>query len=260
MNANPARTSTPSQKRGIVPAKTIGVRVLLISADIQTIDTLCDYMSKLAMHVDVCSDFTSATSKLCHSKYEAIVVDFKETAAALELLRKSREMTSHKAAVVIAILNGNDEMPAAFRAGASFILVKPISPAVLVRTLKVSYPLMVNEKRRYFRCPIQVPVHVSVGSRPDFVATSVNVSELGIALTNSAALQVGDTVVLRLTLSDPSVNIKVSAEVCWRDNAGSAGLQFVAVPLQIKEQLISWLAARLDESLQEEAILKNTGF
>jgi CheY-like chemotaxis protein len=252
------RDCIENQKRGLVPAKTIGVRALLVSTDIQTIDTFCYYMGKLAMHVDVCSDFTSATRKLCHAKYEAIAVDFKDAAAALELLKKSREMTSHKAAVVIAILNANDEMPSAFRAGASFVLVKPIAPTVLVRTLKVSYPLMVNERRRYFRCPVRIPVNVFVGSRPDFIATSVNISELGIALTNSPALQVGETVVLRLTLPDTEVSAKISAEVCWRDNAGSAGLQFVAVPLQVKEQLIAWLTVRLDESLQEEAAVKST--
>lgn len=245
------------EKRDLVPAKTVGVRALLVSADIQTIDTLCHYMGKLAMHVDVCSDFDSATRKLCHFKYEAIVVDFKDSAAALELLRKSREMTSHKAAVVLAILNANDEMPGAFRAGASFVLVKPISAAVLVRTLKVSHPLMVNEKRRYYRCPVQVPVYVSAGSRPDFMATSVNISEHGIALGNSPTLQVGDRVALRLTLPDPPISAKISAEVCWRDGAGAAGLEFVEVPVRVKEQLTSWLSARLEESLQGEAVLKS---
>jgi CheY-like chemotaxis protein len=253
------RDGTKLEKREIVPAKNIGVRALLASADIQTIDTLCHYMGNLAMHVDVCSDFVSATRKLCHSKYEAIVVDFKDAAAALELLKKSREMTSHKAAVVIAILNGNDEMPSAFRAGASFVLVKPISPAVLARTLKVSYPLMVNERRRYYRCPVQTPVYVSAGSHPEFIATSVNISELGIALGSSPALHVGDTVVLRLTLPDPPVSAKITAEVCWRDSAGAAGLQFVQTPLRVREQLIAWLSARLEESIQEEAMLKSGG-
>ena len=248
-----------TEKRDRVPAKNIGIRALLASADIQTIDTVCYYMSKLAMHVDVCSDFAAATGKLCHSKYEAIVVDFKDSAAALELLKKSREMTSHKSAVAIAILNANDEMPSAFRAGASFVLVKPISPAVLVRTLKVSHPLMVNEKRRYFRCPVQIPVYVSAGSRPDFTATSVNVSELGIALSDSLALQVGDRVVLRLNLTDPPVSAKIGAEVCWRNPAGAAGLQFVDVPAHVKEQLTSWLSARLDESLLGELVLKGGG-
>jgi DNA-binding NtrC family response regulator len=66
-----------------VSAAAIGVRVLLVSSDIQIIDTLCLFMEKMAMHVEVCSDFASATRKLCHSKFEALVVDFKEKAAAL---------------------------------------------------------------------------------------------------------------------------------------------------------------------------------
>ena len=119
----------------------IGVRVLLVSGDIQTIDTLCDYMEQLAMHVEVCSDIASAAGKLCHSKFEGVIVDFHDRAPALELLKKQREMTSYKSAVVIAVLNTSDEMPSAFRAGASFVLVKPLSPTVLMRTLKASYPL-----------------------------------------------------------------------------------------------------------------------
>jgi CheY-like chemotaxis protein len=239
-----------------VPAATIGVRVLLVSSDIQIIDTLCDYMGKMAMHVEICSDFASATRKLCHAKFEALVVDFKERAGAIEFLKKSRQMTSHVASLALAILNSNDEMPSAFRAGASFVLVKPLSPAVLIRTLKVSYPLMVHERRRSFRCPVQIPVYVSIGSKPEFMATSVNISEVGMALKNSTGLQVGDRITLRLTLPQTEAAAKINAEVCWCDAAGSAGMQFVQVPVQVKEQLVSWLADRLEEYLQGEAVAK----
>lgn len=245
-------TKMPVSKKETSPAAH-GVRVLLVSGDIQTIDTLCEFMGKMTMHVEVCSDFASAARKLCHAKFEALVVDFKERAEALDLLKKSRQMTSHKAAVALAILNSNDEMPSAFRAGASFVLVKPLSTTVLMRTLRVSYPLMVNEKRRSFRCPVQIPVYVSVGSRPEFLATSVNISEVGIALTGSTGLQVGDRVALRLTLPHTQAAAKISAEVCWCDPAGSSGMEFVQVPPKVKEQLISWLAARLEEYLPEEA-------
>jgi CheY-like chemotaxis protein len=249
---NTTATKTAPSKKATLPAA-FGVRVLLVSGDIQTIDTLCEFMGKMTMHVEVCSDFASAARKLCHSKFEALVVDFKERAEALDLLKKSRQMTSHKAAVALAILNSNDEMPSAFRAGASFVLVKPLSTAVLMRTLRVSYPLMVNEKRRSFRCPVQIPVYVSIGSQPESQATSVNISELGIALTNSPPLQVGDRVTLRLTLPHTDVVARISAEVCWRDPAGSSGMEFVQVPPKIKEQLTSWLAARLEEYLPQEA-------
>jgi CheY-like chemotaxis protein len=245
----PARDKLASRTN---PSATIGVRVLLVSADIQTIDTLCESMEKMAMHVDVCSDFASATGKLCRSKFEALVVDFKERAEALDLLKKSRQMTSHKAAVVLAILNSNDEMPSAFRAGASFVLVKPLAPALLLRTLRISYPLMVNEKRRSFRCPVQVPVYVTLGSQPEFMATSINISEIGIALTSSTGLQVGDRVALRLTLPHTHATAKITAEVCWCDPAGPAGMEFIQVSPSVKEQLVSWLAARLEEYLPEE--------
>jgi len=230
-----------------------GVRVLLVSGDIQTIDTLCEFMGKMTMHVEVCSDFASAARKLCHAKFEALVVDFKERAEALDLLKKSRLMTSHKAAIALAILNNNDEMPSAFRAGASFVLVKPLSTTVLMRTLRLCYPMMVNEKRRSFRCPVQIPVYLAVGSQPESQATSVNISEMGMALTNSPPLQVGDRVALRLTLPHTGAAAKINAEVCWCDPAGSSGLEFVQVPPKVKEQLTSWLAARLEEYLPEEA-------
>ena len=236
-----------------MPAR-IGVRVLLVSGDIQTIDTLCDFMGKMTMHVEVCSDVASATRKLCHSKFEGVVVDFNDRAGALELLKKPRQMTSHKAALVLAILNNNDEMPSAFRAGASFVLVRPLSPAVLMRTLRAAYPLMVRERRRSFRCPMQIPVYLSVGSRPESMATSANISEDGMALTNSPALQVGERVVLRLTLPGTQVTPRMNAEVCWSDNAGRVGMEFVQVARPLKEQLVSWLAARLEESLLEETV------
>jgi len=246
----PAQARAGSSERS-QPA--LGVRVLLVSGDIQTIDTLCEAMGKMAMHVEVCADVASATRKLCHSKFEALVVDFKERAAALELLKTSRQMTSHKAAIVLAILNSNDEMPSAFRAGASFVLVQPLSPTVLMRTLRVSYPLMVSERRRSFRCPVQIPVYVSSGSKPEFTAMSANISEVGIALTNAPGLQVGDRVALRLTLPLTQSAAVITAEVCWCKPAGASGMEFIQVSAPVKEQLRSWLAARLEEYLPEGA-------
>jgi CheY-like chemotaxis protein len=231
-----------------VPAKAIGVRVLLVSGDIQTIDTLCHFMEQMAMHVEVCSDIGSATRKLCHGKFEALVVDFKDPAETLELIKKPRDMTSHKGAVVLAILNSSNEMPDAFRAGANFALVRPLLPAILVRTLRAAYPLMVRERRRYYRCPVQVPVRLSSSSRPEFVATSVDVSEGGMALVSSVPLQVGETVNLKLTLPSAEGATQISSEVCWTDNAGRVGLQFVKVPPKVAEQLQSWIAGRLEES------------
>jgi CheY-like chemotaxis protein len=230
-----------------VRAKVISVRVLLVSGDIRTIDTLCDCMEQMAMHVEVCSDMDSAIRRLCHGKFEAVVVDFKDPAENLELIKQTREMTSHKGAVVLAILNSSNEMPDAFRAGANFALVRPLIPAILVRTLKAAYPLMVLERRRYCRCPVQIPIHLSSISRPEFMATSINVSEGGMAFSSSIQLQVGETINLKITLPGTERPATISGEVCWTDNAGRMGLEFIRLPAPAAESLKSWIADRLEE-------------
>jgi CheY-like chemotaxis protein/Tfp pilus assembly protein PilZ len=239
-----ARNKT--EKGGTVPAKAIGVRILLVSGDIRAIDTLCHFMEHMAMHVEVCSDMGSATRRLCHNKFEAVVVDFEDQAEALGLIKTSRGMTSHKAAVVLAILNSSNEMPDAFRAGANFALVRPLLPAILLRTLRAAYPLMVRERRRYYRYPMQIPIHLSGSSRSEFVATSVDISEGGMALATSVPLQVGERVSLKLTLPGTEGTTKISSEVCWVDNAGRVGLEFVKVPATVVERLQSWIAGRLE--------------
>lgn len=233
----------------IVPEKAIGVKVLLVSTDIQTIDMLCHFMEEMAMHVDVCSDIDSAAGKLCHVKFEAVIIDCKYGARAIEFLKKPRQMTSHRGAVVMAILNNSDEMPSAFRAGASFALVRPFPPTILARTLRASYPFMVREMRRYFRCPLETSVHISSSIRPEFVANSLNISEGGMAIISSVRPSVGERLDLTLTLPGADNILRMSTEVCWTNDTGRVGLEFIQVSAAALTRLQSWLSDRLEEQL-----------
>jgi len=190
-----------------------------------------------------------STEKLCPAKFEAPVVDLKDASRALELIKKPHEMTSHRGVVVLAILNSSTEMPSAFRAGASFALVKPFSPGLSARTLRVSYPLMIRERRRTYRCPLQIPVHVSSSTRSDFVANSINISEGRMALKSSVILHVGERLTLKLTLQDTASAARINCELCWADETGQVGLEFVQVPASVVEQPQSWLGDRLEECL-----------
>jgi CheY-like chemotaxis protein len=228
------------------PAKAVGVRVLLTSGDIPTIATLCRFMEPMAMHVEVCPDIGSATRKLCRAKFEALVVDLKDPAETLELIKQPREMTSHKGVVVLAILNSSTEMPDAFRAGTNFILVRPLLPPILVRTLRAAYPFMARERKRYYRHPVEIPIHVSSTFHHEFAATSVNLSEGGMALASSVPLRVGEKVSLKLMLPGTDRTATISSEVCWTDNAGRMGLEFAQVPTAAA-RLQSWIEDRLVE-------------
>lgn len=233
-------------------AHVIPVKVLLVSPDTQTIETLSHFMQQAGMCVEVRSDITSATRSLRHSKFEGVAIDFRERTQALELLTGLHKMTSHDGVVVLAILDKNEDVPSTFHSGANFILERPFASRLVVATLKASYSLMLQERRRYFRCSVQIPVHLSIaGSTREFVATSTNISERGIAIATPIPLHVGEQ--LQMTMALPGINksVGMSGEIRWSDGSGRVGIQFVQVSPDVTELLRSWLFDRLQESLPE---------
>jgi len=246
-----ARVGPVPRRAIVVKGKKMPVRVLLMSSDLPVIETLCRFTDQMAMQVELCSDVDSATRRLCHSKYEAVMVDFKKTAPSLEFVKKLRGMTANRGAIVLAILDSTHEVPSAFRAGASFVLVRPLPSTIMVRTLKAAYPLMVLEKRRHFRCPLQIQVSIGSDPRTEFVATSINISGGGMALATTFPLRVGHRVELRLTLPGTLAAEKLRGNVVWSNNAGRVGIEF-HLPQPVRERLETWLADRLDEPLPKK--------
>lgn len=238
-------------------AHVIPVKVLLVSPDSQTVETLSHFMEQAGMCVEVRSDMKSATRKLCYSKFEGVVIDFRERTQALELLTSLHKMASHGGAVVLAILDRNEDVPSTFHSGANFILERPFSFRLVVATLKASYSLMLQERRRYFRCPVEIPVHVSIaGSNRELVATSANISERGIAIATPVPLHVGEH--LQMTMALPGINqpVGISGEIRWSDGSGRVGIQFMQVSPDVTELLRSWLFDRLQESLSATVVAK----
>ena len=160
----------------------LAIRVLLVSRDDQIIKSLSQLMEQSEIHVEVMATADSAIRELCRNKYEAVVVDCQDQQNSLAFLRKQRATTSNRTAVVWGIVNSDKEMSEAFRAGANFVVGRPLSQSMLGRTLKASYPLMIREKRRYHRTRMVAQVFISSPSHAEFIASSINISEGGMAL------------------------------------------------------------------------------
>ncbi len=225
------------------------VRILLVSRHVQTIETLCHLMQKMEVHVETCCDCTAAIRKLCRGKFEGVIVDLDEEKPGLELLSKLRALTSHKEVVSYAVLNEPDQKASAFRAGANFVFDRPLSAGLVGRTLRASYPLLIREKRRCFRCPIQTTTYVSGGSGSEFTATSINLSESGIAINSPVPLRTGERLQLRLQLPGKTKFVTMSGDVSWADATGRAGIQFVKLTPSVSEELQAWLSSCLHVSL-----------
>jgi len=230
------------------PKEIISVRLLLVTTDIAVIDSYSRWSQPLAMHIEPCCDADAAMRKLCHSKYEGVAVDL-EIQGGFDLLKKLRTLTANKSALSFAILPDVHEANAHFFTAANFVVRRPIASAVVFRSLKAAYPMMVREKRRYFRCPVQTSVFVRRGSNAEFTVPSLNISEGGICLNSPVPMQVGDKVTLRLQLPGDSEWLNLSGEVSWSEAAGRIGIQFVGLTDKAKIGLENWLAERLDAAL-----------
>ena len=231
--------------------KTVSVRILLVTCDFQIIETLCHFAQSMAVHIEACCDAETAVGKLCHSKFEGVMVDL-ALSGGPELLRKLPSLTSNKSAISYAILDAGHDQAKAFAAGAQFVLDRPLVPVAVLRLLKAAYPIMVRERRRYYRCPLQIAVFVNRGGGQEFTVNSLNVSESGICLNSNEAMQVGDKLRLRLLLPGATDLLNLCGEVAWSVATGRVGVRFSDVRPGVAQVLRNWLAERLEENVLQQ--------
>src|ERR1051325_4683794 len=195
------------------------IRVLVVSADKNTVEALSDIMEQMGIYVEVCPDRKSALRSLCNTKYEGLIIDLVQGEDSLDLLRNLPDFTANKSAVSCAILNDLHQKASAFQAGANFVLERPLEIKAAARTVRAAYPMMVRERRRYFRCPVETPTFVEIEPNPEFQANSVNISEAGMAILSPVQVKVGQGVQMRLRIPGSPDFVSITGEICWVDDA-----------------------------------------
>ena len=223
-------------------------RVLLVSDDASAIEQLSESMQRFALSVERCPEVSSALELLKRSKFEAVIVDFRLGSQAGAVLEGTRHSSSNEHAVLFTVSDNQAETTDAFKAGSTFVLRRPLSAASIDLSLKAAYGLIVRERRRYFRCPMEAPVVILRTSMPTVHGHTVNVSEGGMSITTAASLGPGDYVQLQFTLTGDEFQFTLESTVCWAREQ-RIGLQFRASHQTPKLQ--EWLSRRLEEAIPQ---------
>jgi CheY-like chemotaxis protein len=223
---------------------------LLISDDAITIQQLKESMQQLAMSPEVCGDIPAALTLLSRRKFEAVIVDFQLGSQVNEVLERVRISPSNRTAVVFTLSDCDAETNNAFKAGSNFVLRRPLTLPSLGRSFKVAYGLILRERRRYFRCPVKIPVAICRPGMPEIHGQTLNISESGIAIVTSALLPPGTKVQLRFILPRQELRFVVGATICWCKES-YLGLQFSSISPPLTSVLQEWLLRRLEENLPE---------
>jgi hypothetical protein len=93
--------------------------------------------------------------------------------------------------VAFAISRNEDDSAAAFSAGSSFVLERPLTFDSIRRTLQGAHGLILRERRRSFRCPIAIPVSSQQEGESPICGETVDIGEGGMALTYRPPLHQG---------------------------------------------------------------------
>jgi DNA-binding response OmpR family regulator len=224
------------------------LRALLLSGDEASVEALRVLMADVGIVADLCARPQDAKDTLAQQKYDAVIVDCDDLVGGVDFLRQLRHLPSNQRSIVFAMVNGKTRTYDAFDMGANFVLEKPISSESAMRHLRAARGLMIHERRRYYRHPVNMVVYLEIAQSNRYtVYMATDLSAGGMALTNNTDLAAGMKVNLRFDLPTTEDEIEARGEVAWTDTQGRCGIKFVQVPVRYRAKLDAWLAERKAE-------------
>jgi len=227
---------------------------LLISRDAALLGVLQPTLEKISVSVEVCPECRTGFALLAKKKFDAVVIDCDDMPDGIDLLSNMRTASSNSKSVAFAVLNGKTTTQVAFQRGANFVLQKPLTPLHASRCFNAALNFMVRERRRYFRFPIEIPVHLRIPHNQEIAAITTNLSEGGMAIRIPAKLLKDTPLALRFKLPVTNITLELKGQVAWIDGTRQAGIRFVEVPQSSQYQLDKWLTDRLREEMPNNLV------
>jgi hypothetical protein len=181
--------------------------------------------------------------------FDAVIVDLQLGEQAGLILDEVHLPPSNRTAVTVAI-SGSAAEDTAFRKRSQFVFERPFSGESIRNTLKPAYGLIPRERRRYFRCPISMPVVIPRRTMAEISCQSLNISEGGMAVSTLVPLIVGEEAQVQFTLPGHETPFSAESKVCWW-RTGHLGVHFMSLSQAQKSELQGWLSQRFQQILPE---------
>jgi hypothetical protein len=212
---------------------------MLLSRDFQEISVLECILGGLHIGVDVESEPDRARIKLAKSKIDALIIDC-DLCGASSFLQGLQDGTIRNAVPLI-IVSGSAGRKQLEAKGASFVFEKPISVEQAVHTLSAARNMILDERLRYHRATLDVPVSLTAGSKTRQRAHLQNLSQGGIGVRLQNPQRASGRVNVNFVLPGTRQAMKFLGEVAWKDKQGNAGIRFVEAAPDMKRELQLWL-------------------
>lgn len=218
---------------------------LVLSRDPEVVRVLRPAMEKLQIHLRVPDISGAGHQMLLSNKFDGVVIDCDDLEDGLGMLRDVRSAPSNHNSVAFAIVNKATSASQALKMGANFVLQKPIEPLNADRCFSAAIGLMIRERRRYFRVPVEMAVTLAFSEGEQVKTQATNLSEGGMAARLPVQFKSSLTKV-QFTLPGTHNSVETRAELAWADGSGNGGIKFVELPQLSREHLERWLLQHIE--------------
>lgn len=226
------------------------LRTLVVGSDPQLLQKLIPVFELAGIETDVCTAPADARQRLAQTKYEAVLVDCAGLAGAVDVLLDVHRLGSNRSSVTFAVVSEITTPKEAAALGASFVLERSFTQDWLFRSLRAAHGLMLVEKRRYYRHPLDVVVWVTRtdGKGGELPATTLDLSQGGIGFRMVAPPPLKTEVDLRYDLPGAGT-VHARGEIAWvKPDEGTVGVQFTRLSRQARAQVVDWLVQQMDKA------------
>lgn len=225
----------------------MAIQALIITRDQHVFSLLVPVLQGQGMKVEGCFNPGETLRKLQKNKFDAVFIDCGSTPDALDLLEALRHGKSNRRAIAFAITDDPHDSGRAFAAGANFIIEKPVTPDRVERSLRAAHGLIVRERRRYFRHPVDAVVTIELPDGKAMKWNALDVSEGGMGMLAPETNEVSGTVRVQVRLPQAIDLIEGKAEIRWC-RTGKVGVQFTTLRPSSRVELDRWTAKRFVEA------------
>ena len=216
--------------------------LLVVTKDEGTVAPLKQVLTGFGLTVQVCTH-SGALGRLKGQKFDAVVVDFDDPAAATLVLQQAYRVSSGNNAITAALLSDRAKVRIAFRAGANFVLYKPVSAEQAEASLRAAIAIMKRERRRSLRVPVQVPIWLKAEGSQEVEGILLGLSENGMEILASQPFGNGTSLQFRFGLPGGGSEIYGRCEVAWANPNGQAGARFVDVAEEFRAGVKKWISS-----------------
>jgi CheY-like chemotaxis protein len=213
---------------------------LCMCRDERSLPILTTALQELEIQQELRSSAAEVLETLAQAHYSALLLDFDLPGAAM-IARIARLSPADNRPVTFALIGKLTEMAGTFRAGANFVLYKPLVVEQIMRSLRAGRGFMRPDRRRSQRRKLETLVYLQFG----IVALPAIVLDLnrdGLSLQAPEPLPPVQHVPLRFVLPGSTHIIEGDGEVTWADDNGRAGMLFKKLSPVSRKCLKQWLA------------------